>query len=406
MALPPWLPPLAAVVLMQIVAAFQSQSIWVLAPILTRAAGVAPERVGELAGLISFGSAWFFLSGNPILARLGSLRALQTGAILASASLMLFFFPYWPAMMAAALILGIGYGPTTPAGSDVLARYTPERHKSAMFSIKQAGAPLGGALAGLSLPIVSELVGWHVALILTAILGIIAIVIVQSVRRELDADRDQSVVLSLRMLLSPANLTEPFRTVWRTPSLPLLTLASFCLAAIQGNLFSFAVTYLTDEIGLNLVQAGAASSAMLISGMAGRILMGWLADRLGSAIAVLRVLAFTAAGATFMMSTIDRSWSYGAIVALFGATGILATTWNGVFLAEVARIAPKGKIGVATAGSAFITFLAYSFGPMIFAKSVSAVGAYGPVYAGVSMLGLVAAVALLIAGYLRKANDR
>ena len=43
---------------------------------------------------------------------------------------------------------------------------------------------------------------------------------------------------------------------------------------------------------------------------------------------------------------------------------------------------------------------------MVFAKSVSSVGAYGPVYAGVSMLGLVAAVALLIAGHLRKASDR
>ena len=202
--------------------------------------------------------------------------------------------------------------------------------------------------------------------------------------------------------MSPANLTEPFRTVAQTPTLPMLTLASFCLAAIQGNLFSFAVTYLTDEIGLNLIEAGAASSAMLIAGVAGRILMGWIADRLGSAIAVLRILAFTAAGATFMMSTIDRSWSYGAIVALFAATGILATTWNGVFLAEVARIAPKGKVGLATAGSAFITFLAYSFGPFVFATSVSTIGAYGPVYAGVSALGIVAAIALLIAGRMRK----
>ena len=80
----------------------------------------------------------------------------------------------------------------------------------------------------------------------------------------------------------------------------------------------------------------------------------------------------------------------------------LAKTWNGVFLAEVARIAPKGKVGLATAGSAFITFLAYSFGPFVFATSVSTIGAYGPVYAGVSALGIVAAIALLIAGRMRK----
>lgn len=398
MALPPWLPPLAAVLLMQIVAAFQSQSIWVLAPILTHMAGVTPERVGELAGLVSLGSAWFFLSGHPILQRLGSLRTLQLGALMASASLMIFFAPWWPAMMLAALLVGVGYGPTTPAGSDVLARYTPPRHKSAMFSIKQAGAPLGGAIAGLSLPTIAAVIGWQYALAATALIGLVAILVVQRVRRELDADRDDSVALSARILMSPANLMQPVEALALSPGLPLLTVASFCLAAIQGNLFSFGVTYLTDEIGLTLVQAGAASSAMLFTGMFGRVLMGWIADRVGSAITVLKTLAVTATLSTLMLSTIRPGWSYAAIVAVFAVTGIAATTWNGVFLAEVARIAPKGKVGMATAGSAFFTFLAYTSGPFIFAKAVSLVGAYGPVFTGVAGLGVLAGIALILAG--------
>jgi len=397
MTLPPWAPPLAAVLLMQIVAAFQAQSIWVMAPILTHAAGVAPERVGELAGLVSLGSAWFFLSGHPILQRLGSLRALQLGALIASASLLIFFWPWWPAMMLAALMVGIGYGPTTPAGSDVLARYTPPRHKGAMFSIKQAGAPLGGAIAGLTLPTLAALVGWQAALVATALLGLGAIALVQRVRRDLDADRDQSVALSARILVSPANLRQPVEALALSPRLPLLTLASFCLAAIQGNLFSFGVTYLTDEIGLSLVQAGAAASAMLFTGMFGRVLMGWIADRTGSAIGVLKGLAVTATLSTLTLSTIRPDWSYGAIVTVFAMTGVAATTWNGVFLAEVARIAPKGKVGMATAGSAFFTFLAYTAGPFLFAQAVSLAGAYGPVFAGVAGLGLVAGGALILA---------
>jgi MFS family permease len=398
MALAPWLPPLAAVLLMQVVAAFQSQSIWVLAPILTGVAGVAPERVGELAGLVSLGSAWFFLGGTPLLQRLGSLRALQLGAVVASASLLVFLAPWWPAMMAAALLIGIGYGPTTPAGSDVLARYTPVWHKAAMFSIKQAGAPLGGAVAGLSLPALAALVGWQAALVATATLGLGAILIVQRLRHELDADRDASVVVSFRMMVSPANLARPVRALALSPRLPLLTAASFCFAAIQGNLFSFAVTYLTDEVGLTLVAAGAASSAMLLAGVVGRVAMGWLADRTGSALAVLKVLAVTATAATLAISTIGRATPYPAILAVFAVTGIAATTWNGVFLAEVARIAPKGMVGVATAGSAFVTFLAYTFGPIVFARAVSATGAYGPVFAGIAGLGLAAGLALVLAG--------
>ena len=49
MAFPPWLPPLAAVVLMQIVAAFQSQAIWVLAPVLISGeSGTGKELLARL----------------------------------------------------------------------------------------------------------------------------------------------------------------------------------------------------------------------------------------------------------------------------------------------------------------------------------------------------------------------
>lgn len=398
MTLPLWFPPLAAVLLMQITGAFQSQAIWVLGPVLTRIAGVAPERIGELAGLVSLGSACFFMSGTPVLQRLGSLRALQLGAAIISASLILFFVPFWPTMMLAAFLVGIGYGPTAPAGSDVLARYTPPRHKGVMFSVKQAGAPFGGAVAGLMLPSLIEVIGWQAAIAVCALLGLIAIFLVQRIRRELDADRDPTVGVSLRTLLSPSTLRQPIVAIGLSPGLPLLTLAALCFAIIQGNLFSFGVTYLHDEIGLSLVEAGAASSVMLLTGMAGRVLMGFIADRTGSAIAVLKGIAVTSTLTTLAMSAIMPSWSYGAILAVCGVTGIAATTWNGVYLAEIARIAPKGRVGVATAGSVFFTFMGYTFGPMIFARAVSWVGAYGPVFAGVAGLGLVAGAALILAG--------
>ena len=73
-------------------------------------------------------------------------------------------------------------------------------------------------------------------------------------------------------------------------------------------------------------------------------------------------------------------------------------TWRCPLPATAHGQGVKRKVGVATAGSAFITFLAYSFGPVAFAKGVSLTGAYGPVYAFVSALGLVAAAALLIVG--------
>jgi len=395
MALPRWLPPLAAILLVQVVISFQSQALWIMGPILTRNAGVEPERIGELAALVALGSAWFFMSGNPILARLGAIRSLQTGLALVSCSLLFFFLPVWPVMMAATFLIGIGYGPTAPAGSDVLSRYAPARHKSIVFSIKQAGSPLGGAIAGLTLPSLALAVGWQWAILLCSLIGLACIALIQPVRAFTDAERDRKLRISPRLLLAPSNMRQPLAVLGQVPSLPYITGAAVCFALIQGNLFSFTVTYLHDEVGLSLARAGIASAALQISGVAGRIVMGWLADRLGNGVGVMKGLAVSTMLLTFAMSTITADWSFAAIVALSAVTGSTAATWNGVMLAEVARVAPKGKIGLATAGSAFFTFLGYTAGPVIFAALVHWNGSYGKVFAGFSLLGLVALALLM-----------
>jgi hypothetical protein len=44
-----------------------------------------------------------------------------------------------------ALLVGLGYGPITPAGSDLLKRVTPARLQPVEFSVKQAAVPAAGA---------------------------------------------------------------------------------------------------------------------------------------------------------------------------------------------------------------------------------------------------------------------
>jgi hypothetical protein len=48
-------------------------------------------------------------------------------------------------MALGALLVGFGYGPITPAGSDLLKRITPARLQPVAFSVKQAAVADGGA---------------------------------------------------------------------------------------------------------------------------------------------------------------------------------------------------------------------------------------------------------------------
>ena len=69
---------------------------------LTAGAGLAPERVGNLSSLNSLGTVLFLLFGGPVLARLGPVRMLQVGALLAVCGLLIATRPaggrcwWWP----------------------------------------------------------------------------------------------------------------------------------------------------------------------------------------------------------------------------------------------------------------------------------------------------------------------
>ncbi|HEV3177012.1 MAG TPA: MFS transporter, partial [Stellaceae bacterium] len=65
--------------------------------------------------------------------------------------------------------------------------------------------------------------------------------------------------------------------------------------------------------------------------------------------------------------------------AIFAATALLGLTglsWNGVYLAEVAAIAPPGAAGAATGGALSVTFLGIVLGPALFSAVVSLSGSY------------------------------
>ena len=71
----------------------------------------------------------------------------------------------------APLVIGLGYGPITPASSHVLARTAPPSRMALTFSIKQTGVPAGAALAGALLPALALRIGWRAAFVAVAALG-------------------------------------------------------------------------------------------------------------------------------------------------------------------------------------------------------------------------------------------
>jgi MFS family permease len=390
-----WGAALGATLLMQTVASFMTQSLPVLGPILTANFGLSPETIGNLSSLNAFGTVFFLAFGGPVLAKLGPVRMLQVGAALSGIGLLAVGIGTVPALVIAALLLGVGYGPMPPAGSRILAATAPSGHRTLIFSVKQAGAPAGGMLAGLVTAPVALAFGWQAALVVCAVTAAAASLAIQPLRPALDAERDSTRRIDPASLFSPATLAAPYRALGLSPELPLLTLLAVSFSLVQGCLFSFTVTWLVETRGLSLIAAGTAFAALQAAGVFARIALGWLADRTGRPSVNLTVQGFLAAGAVLLFAHLPLAAGPGMIAGAAALAGFFGASWNGIYLAEVARLVPREQVSEATSGSTLFTFLGYVAGPSLFAQGVRLSGGWNlPMDAIAIQLALVAALAM------------
>lgn len=131
-----------------------------------------------------------------------------------------------------------------------------------------------------------------------------------------------------------------------------------------------------------------------MTGIPGRIVLGWAADRLGSGLVVLRLVALTSAATSLAFALTTPDWPPAALVLLAAVSGVTVSSWNGVQVAEVARLSPRDAVAETTAGAGVLIFVGYVLGPAAFALVVGATGRYDAAFAGVAAVTLGALPAL------------
>ena len=188
-----WVGPLLAMLAVQTAVSFLSRIAPTLAPTLAPRIGWPVESVGYLSSTVTGASVFALLLGMPLLRRYGSMRNLQVGLALGVLGALLSAVPESLALVIGTLLIGVSIGPPSSAGMDVLQRFAPLRHRNLLFSVKQAGVPLGGVLAGLLLPWASQALGIGVAVTIAAAIGALTLFAVQPLRARVDAARERTL---------------------------------------------------------------------------------------------------------------------------------------------------------------------------------------------------------------------
>ncbi len=364
---------LVATLAIQIFTSLAASATPVLAPMLAVDLGVPPRWIGVFVGLVYVGAMTASLLAGEAIGRVGPIRASQVCVVLCAGGVAaIALLPAGAAglLIAAALLIGVGYGPITPASSQVLVRTAPPSRMALTFSIKQTGVPAGAALAGALLPGIALFAGWRVAFLCVAALGIAIAFSAQPIRAALDADRRASGRFTWRAVRGP------LANVWRHRALRELALVGLAYAATQTCVTSFLVVHLNATLGWSLVAAGLGLTAATLAGVVGRIGWGAIADRTRAPRAVLALIGAVAGAAAIGMSLAAPSWPTWVVFALAAVLGATAIGWNGVQLAEVARKSPPGEAGAITGGAGVITFAGVVAGPPSFALLAALTGSY------------------------------
>lgn len=370
-----------------------------IAPKLADAFHVRASLIGFQVTCVYIGGVSTSLIAGVFVRRYGAVAMSLAALVFVASGGAVAMLPHVAGLAGGSLLIGFGYGLTNPAGSQLLIRMAREGRRNLLFSVKQAGQPLGGVIAGLMAPPLAVAFGWQAALGAGVALATTLALLVIPLRRRLDDDRDPSVRLAARPL-------QDVELVWRYLPLRLFAFAALCFAGVQLSLTTFAVTMLVEEIHFNLVAAGVVLATLQVAGITGRLLWGLVADRIRDGnLTLMLVQAVSVTGALWTATLAPASWHpavYGALV-LFG---ISAVGWNGVFMAEIARMAPHGRTGSATGGVLVPTFFGVMIGPPIYTAVFGVTGAYTTTFAWMALASLTGAVLLLAARRQERRQQR
>lgn len=364
-------------------------SVPVLAPAIAADTGWNVDLITFYGPILYLAAFLFSFQVPNILGRVGGM-GLGLICVAVSAIGLLFLLPANLLLaVTAPLALGAANGGMNPASAQILGPRTTTRTAGLIMAIKQTGVPLGGVLAGVTVPLFVLRLGWRLTVLWLALAGLGLVLALLPTVSWLNGAK----------ILKPKTFRpfEPAKQVMALDGMRSFIIAAMTFVALQQCLRSFLTVYMVHSVGLSLPVAGLAFGASQASGIAGQIIWAVAADRVlrpHTVMATIGVLMSVAAGLTAMCTA---QWSTAAVITLSALFGLTAAGFIPVVLGEVARRSPPAQIGAMTAGANIFLIASMLVAPLAFGAIAAALGYSAAFFAlsGCALAGaLIAAMRL------------
>ena len=277
--------------------------------------GLGPAGFGVVFAAVGLGSAVALIPAGMLVDRFGARPVLLIGAAINfSAYLPASVAPNAALFAAAIFLAGIGSSAVPVAGMSSLLREFPPERRGIALGWRQLAVPMGGAIGAAALPLLADVGGVRLALVVTAF----ATASTASVFAWLSAAGGGT---ARRMRLDGALTARGMR--------PLLVVGLLYVYAL-GAALTYIVAAARDD-GLSKPEAGALFVVLNLSAAASRLVWGRMADRGGGTrrVRTLVEIGLLAAVAGLAMAPVLHV-GFVLAVPVTVALGFGCFGWNGV----------------------------------------------------------------------------
>jgi MFS family permease len=254
--------------------------------------------------------------------------------------------------------VGIGEAGGVAPSYALVSDYFPRERRARALALFSLGIPIGSALGVFFGGWIASHLDWRYAFLIVGLAGLPAALLVRLGISEPVRGGHDSVDGSAS---EPA---PPFLTVARTlaatPSFWLLSFGAASGSILGYGLIFWLPSFFTRSFDLELGEVGwFYGSIVLVGGVAGTWLGGWIGDRTGqanpSAYALVPAICFLITAPVFAFGLFAPSLATGWILFTIGQ--MLALAWLGPVIAAVQHIVPPNMRATASASFLFINNL-------------------------------------------------
>ncbi|MFN3387852.1 MAG: spinster family MFS transporter [Allosphingosinicella sp.] len=254
--------------------------------------------------------------------------------------------------------VGIGEAGGVAPSYALISDYFPKKSRARALAFFSLGIPIGSALGVFFGGWIASNLDWRAAFIIVGLAGLPAALLVklgirEPVRGGFDTSDGQAS--------EPA---PPFPvvagTLARTPSFWLLSFGAASGSILGYGLIFWLPSFFSRSYGLELMEVSwFYGSIVLVGGVAGTWLGGWIGDRVGpenpGAYALIPAICFLIAAPAFAFGLFAQSLVLGWILFTIGQ--MLALAWLGPVIAAVQHIVPPNMRATSSASFLFINNL-------------------------------------------------